>query len=75
MFHGDSKHCQFCGGLVEMLRNRKLEIYGHSHPGEEIPTPSIEDRKTLRELGQYKSKLISGLSGLEIEYTADPFEI
>ena len=58
-----------------MLYAGQLQIYGHSHPGEEIPTPSKEDRETLKKIGQYKSRIISGLSGMEIEFTDDPFEI
>ncbi len=75
LFHGEARRCAFSGVLVDMLCNRKLELYGHSHPGEVMPTPSHQDRATLKKIRQNKSRLISGLSGLEIEFSTDAFEI
>ena len=74
LFHGDNMHCSFDEELAEMLRNKHLYIYGHSHPGEEYPDPSQQDRNVLIEIGQSSSKLISGRTGVEITYTADMFE-
>lgn len=75
LFHGDARRCSFDDILVDMLMSGKLQIYGHSHPGEETPVPSPEDRKTLNVIRQSSSKLISGLTGTEITYTSNPFEI
>ena len=75
LFHGDTRRCTFDGVLVDMLMSGKLGIYGHSHPGEEIPVASPEDRVTLRLIGQHESRLISGYSGREIVFSDNPFEI
>lgn len=73
LFHGNSTRCVFDDILVDMLRSGKLNLYGHSHPGEEIPTPSPQDRITLQEIGQAESRLVSGLTGQEITYSSDMF--
>ena len=75
LFHGEVNKCSFEGILVHMLRERKLILVGHSHPCEKRPIPSSGDRNVLREIGQSKSKIISGLTGYEIEFSCDPFEI
>ncbi|MBR4474454.1 MAG: hypothetical protein IKS55_12550 [Oscillospiraceae bacterium] len=75
LFHGSSRGCQFCDELEQMLKSHHVEIYGHSHPGEERPIPSKEDRNALLQLGQKSSRLISGLSGKIYEFTADEFEL
>lgn len=75
LFHGTALRCTFDDVLVDLLLSKRLMIYGHSHPGEIEPVPSKEDRNTLMEIGQRSSRLISGMSGMEIEFTDDPFEI
>lgn len=74
LFHGKSTKCAFDDVLVDMLMSRKLRIFGHSHPGEDSPTPSTQDRDTLKEIGQSESKLISGRTGYEITFGANMFE-
>jgi len=73
LFHGSKYHCNFEGILYEMLIKRKLQIYGHSHPSEIIPIPSRDDRKTLKLIRQKKSRLISAVSGNEVEFDDDEF--
>lgn len=73
LFHGTPMSCSFDDVLSNMLRNKQLIIFGHSHPGEEQPIPSPEDMTTLKEIGQSTSKLISGMTGQEVTYSADPF--
>ncbi len=75
LFHGTAQRCAFDDVLVDLLLSKRLVIYGHSHPGEVEPIPSKEDRDALRAIGQKSSRLISGLSGIEIQFTDDPFEI
>lgn len=75
LFHGNSKQCMFDDVLVEMLMSHKLEIFGHSHPGEESPVASAEDRDALKAIGQKESRIISGYSGKEILFSSDPFDI
>ena len=75
LFHGSKYHCDFEGVLYEMLVKNKLEIYGHSHPIELIPIPSRDDRKTLQLLGQKKSRLISAITGKEVEFGCSEFEV
>ena len=73
LFHGRTAQCRFDDILVEMLLSNKLRILGHSHPGEDPPAPSPEDRDTLRRIGQNESRLISGLTGQEITFTENLF--
>lgn len=75
LFHGTAQRCSFDDVLVDLLMSKRLTIYGHSHPGEVNPVPSEGDRGALREIRQRSSRLISGMSGIETEFTADPFEI
>ena len=75
LFHGTAQRCTFADILVDWLLSKRLTIYGHSHPGEVDPIPSQGDRGALRKIGQKSSRLISGVSGIETEFTADPFEI
>ena len=75
LFHGDSRNCVFDGTLVDMLMTHKLYIVGHSHSGEPIPRPSGNDREALEVIGQEKSTVISAMSGMCIDFSADSFEI
>ena len=74
LFHGEKTRCAFDDVLVEMLLCNRLSIYGHSHPGGDIPIPSPQDRETLKQIGQSKSKLISGRTGTEITFSTDLFD-
>ena len=49
-------------------------MLAHAHPGEIIPSPSIQDRKVLKKIGQRQSVLISGMSGMQVTFTASPFD-
>ena len=73
LVHGEALRCSFDDILVEMLLSKRLFIYGHSHPGEDSPTPSPQDRDTLRQIGQTDSKLISARTGIEITFSKDLF--
>lgn len=75
LFHGTDRRCIFEGVLEELLLSKRLMLLGHSHPGEMKPVSSKEDRDVLRMIGQTTSRLISGLSGIEIQFSDDPFEI
>ena len=75
LFHGDSRNCVFDGTFVDMLMTHKLYIVGHSHSGEPIPRPSGNDREALEVIGQEKSTVISAMSGMCIDFSADSFEI
>lgn len=75
LFHGGSRQCKFSGDLYDRLLTKQLRLYGHSHPGEDVPIPSPEDRATLIKIDQPKSRVISGLSGREVEFSSDLFEI
>lgn len=75
LFHGASQSCTFRDTLEELLLSKRLVLFGHSHPGEVVPVASKEDRDVLKMIGQKTSRLISGLSGTEIEFGDNPFEI
>ena len=74
LFHGDSTHCEIQETLAVMLKAHKLELVGHSHPGEDDPIPSSTDRATLKIIGQKKSFVISGRSGRIVEFGQSLFE-
>ena len=73
LFHGDSYHCEFQETLVDMMMAHKLEIIGHSHPGEDDPVPSPGDRQALKRIGQVKSVVVSGRTGRMKEFGQSPF--
>lgn len=74
LFHGNATRCTFDDVLEHMLLSGKLRIFGHSHPGEEFPSASHEDRKALRQIGQNSSRLISARTGIETVFTQDRYE-
>lgn len=74
LFHGETTCCCFDTDLSELLYSKKFLIFGHSHPGEPIPTPSPQDRNTLIALGQTTSKIISAITGTEITFSTNPFD-
>ena len=71
--HGIRNHCVFSEDLSEMLIKGQLKLYGHSHPGERFPMPSYDDRETLRLIGQKRSRLVSAVTGREIEFSDNAF--
>ena len=75
LFHGSKYHCDFEGVLYEMLIKGQLEIFGHSHPNEIIPIPSRDDRQTLQIIKQKKSRLISAITGKEVEFDDNEFNL
>ena len=75
LFHGSPRHCDFDEMLSEMLVNHRLILIAHSHPGEDQPMASDEDRTALKLFGQKRSYIISGLSGKSIEFSQDKFEM
>jgi len=74
LFHGIKNHCIFSEDLSEMLMKGQLKLYGHSHPGERFPMPSYDDRETLKLIGQKKSRLVSAVTGREIEFSDNVFD-
>ena len=74
LFHGTPRWCCFCGVLEKEIKNHRYELVGHSHPGEDEPEPSFEDRLFLREIGQKCSAVISARTGMTVLYTESPFE-
>lgn len=75
LFHGTERNCAFDDDLAKLLLEKRYIIYGHSHPGEDDPTPYGDDRRALRKLGQKSSLLIAARTGIEKTYSCDPFEI
>lgn len=75
LFHGSERSCTFDDTLAELLLSKQFRLYGHSHPGEIDPVASPEDREVLRIIGQKTSRLIAAMSGMEIQFSDDPFEI
>lgn len=75
LFHGTTGRCQFTGALADLLKGHKLSLVGHSHPGEPVPKPSIEDRQALKNIGQARSAVISGMTGKILDFGPDRFEL
>lgn len=71
LFHGYRTDCTFYGELKDGLKSHEYVLVGHSHPGEDEPIPSSEDRAFLRETGQKTSKVISARTGRVSDYTQD----
>lgn len=74
LFHGDHINCDL-DEFRDSLVSGKYEIVGHSHPVEDIPVASQDDRNTLRKIGQNSSKVISARTGMVVEFGPDRFEI
>lgn len=72
--HGEPTHCEFSGDLGTLLKAHKLELIGHSHPGENDPIPSAADREALRQIGQKRSAVVSGRTGKIRIFGQSPFE-
>lgn len=75
IFHGSSVSCEFRKELAEMLISGKYFLEAHSHPGEEYPLPSIQDRQYLIKLNQNSSKIVSGITGRWIEFSRNAFDL
>ena len=73
LFHG-GRSCNFTGLVYDNLLDHKLKLIGHSHPGEDDPVASSDDRAVLRLIEQKTSFIISGRTGRITEFTANPFE-
>lgn len=73
LFHGDRINCHLNGLLWDALVSHKLELIGHSHPSENMPIPSQDDRNALRKIGQQRSKVISARTGISVEFGPDRF--
>lgn len=74
LFHGGKTNCKFTGIIYDMLIEHMLVLIGHSHPGEDDPVPSSDDRAVLRLIDQRSSFIISGQTGRITEFTGNPFE-
>ena len=68
LWHGTPIECDVLSQYETELKTHKLELFAHSHPGEPIPEASLNDRKFLRYIGQKKSRVISGMTGVSIEF-------
>lgn len=75
LYHGMKYYCNISGPLVDLLKNGHLRLIAHSHPAEHIPTPSVNDRKVLKLINQKESIIISAITGKEITFSSDRFEL
>lgn len=75
LFHGMKYHCNISGILVDLLKTGRVALVAHSHPAEHIPIPSTDDRKVLQLMGQKESIIISAITGKEILFSSDRFEL
>ena len=74
IIRGDKSSCDMIPKALEQeIIDRHYEWVAHSHVDKGALKPSPEDRKTLSNIGQKKSKLI-GLDGTEMEYTVSVFD-
>ena len=75
LFHGTQFNCHFVGEMAFLLDSHQVTLVGHSHPGEEEPEASGEDRNVLKRIGQHMSAVVAGRTGLIRHFTEDVFEI
>ncbi len=76
LYHGTKEHCAIDEDelLMELLCSHKIYLECHTHPDYDFITPSVQDRNFLNYIGQKKSKIISSITGNEIEFSANRFE-
>lgn len=74
LFHGTERHCFITGELFDLLRKNKLRLIAHSHSDRGHVVPSKDDRDFLKYIGQKSSTIISYVTGVEIEFSADIFD-
>ena len=74
LFHGTSRNCIFTGIIYQMLKEKRISLVGHSHPGEFFPKPSDHDRQMLKKIGQEKSTVISAVTGIMVDFGPSIFE-
>lgn len=75
LFHGGESNCVFDDDLVELLKGGKFSLYAHSHPDYDLIVPSDDDRNFLKCINQNESKIISWITGRELSFTANKFDI
>ncbi len=73
LFHGTERHCFITGELFDLLKAKKLRLIAHSHSDRGRIIPSQDDRDFLTYIGQKSSTIISYITGVEIEFSADIF--
>ena len=71
--HGIELHCDFDEELLDLLKTKKLRLIAHTHPDYNIIEPSDDDRKFLEYIEQHSSIIISYITGVESEFTANLF--
>lgn len=76
LYHGISNECNVLDDdvLEKGLLEKKLRVVGHSHPGEPFPEPSPDDRRFLWLIEQRSSLVISGITGICIEFKSLYFD-
>ena len=74
LWHGTPQNCDVLSKYEDDLLSHKLELYGHSHPGEPIPRASLNDIRFLRYIDQKKSMIISGMTGYIREFADNYWE-
>lgn len=74
LFHGTEYHCDITDDMIELLKRGKLYLVAHTHPDYNGVSPSSDDRKFLRQIGQKKSLIISYITGEEREFNDNVFE-
>lgn len=74
IFHGIEMHCNFNEELLELLKARKLRLIAHTHPDFGRIEPSPDDREFLKYIGQKESLIISYITGVEMQFSANIFD-
>ena len=74
IFHGTERSCVFKDTVADLLKSHKFSLLAHSHPFEDYPVPSKDDRNVLKEIEQRESKIISATTGITITFTQNQFD-
>lgn len=72
--HGVERHCNFDEDILELLKIGKLRLVAHTHPDFGAIEPSEDDRAFLKYISQKSSVIVSYITGMEIQFSANLFD-
>ena len=75
VLHGEALRCNITDELFSLVKEKHLKLVAHSHPDHDIIIPSLDDRKFLKLIGQKNSVIISFITGQEVTYGSNLFDI
>lgn len=74
ILHGVERHCNFDEELLDLLQTKKLRLIAHTHSDYGAIEPSVDDREFLKHINQKSSIIVSYITGVELEFSANLFD-